>query len=298
MNVVITGAGTILGRPLALDLAAAGHRVTALYRSVNGWLDGLDGHAGIRLAQADLSEPGQADAAIPADSDIILHLAATSAGPGVGIDKLTRDNVEGTRLVAEAALGHGVPRIVYMSSMSVYGEIDEPVVTASTPIRNPSPYGVTKRLGEQILEADASRLATTVLRLPALVGRGAHRHWLAQQVAAAQQGREIAIFNPAAPFNNAVHVDDMVQFLTALVERPFAGFDAVPLGSSSTIPVREVVERIVSGLGSTSRITERAATSRSFIIDSSLAVAKFGYRPSTIEDVLSRYIAAYRPEIL
>ncbi|QXC51930.1 NAD(P)-dependent oxidoreductase [Agrobacterium salinitolerans] len=105
-------------------------------------------------------------------ADAVIHAAALHA-PHVGVvsdAEFQRINVEGTRMVAEAAMAAGVQRIVFTSTTALYGHsvssgsctfIDE-----DTSPRPKSIYHRTKLEAEQVLEAMAGQhFAVRVLRM-------------------------------------------------------------------------------------------------------------------------------------
>jgi nucleoside-diphosphate-sugar epimerase len=288
---LVTGAGTFLGHPLALRLVEGGTEVKAIYRTTNQWVDGLANRPGIELIQADLSDAQSLSRARIGDCQVILHLAATSPRPDVGVADLIRDNVLATSNLCAYALNHGVKTFIFMSSMSVYGQVTGSVVGAQTATTNPSPYGATKRLCEQMLEDASDRLATIALRLPAILGKGARRHWLATVLERAKAGEQITIHNPAAPFNNAVDANYLAIFIAALTNRELAGFTAVPLASQGYLSIRDVVRKIVDGFRSPSETLIRESSTLSFTIDYSAAESLFAYRPPGISEAIDNFVA-------
>lgn len=100
--------------------------------------------------------------------DYVFHLAAMVSVPESVLkpQECSLINTDGTRRVLEAAAEAGVKKLAFSSSAAVYG--NNPVVPkvetmAPEPI---SPYGVTKREGEQLCEqfTREGRLATVCLR--------------------------------------------------------------------------------------------------------------------------------------
>ena len=110
----------------------------------------------------DLSVPGAADAVIAGRPDVIFHLAAVVSGEAeTDFDLGYRVNLDGTRALLEAIraahLTDGYcPRLVFSSSIAVFGA-PLPEVTpedfAPTPLTS---YGTQKAIGELLL-ADYTR---------------------------------------------------------------------------------------------------------------------------------------------
>ena len=106
----MTGARGMLGRAVALALAARGDDVTVLQRRPSG--------LPLREVLADLGDPDAPLDAALAGQDAVVHLAAKVdvVGPW---REYARTNVEGTRRLLAAARAAGVARFVHVSSPSV-----------------------------------------------------------------------------------------------------------------------------------------------------------------------------------
>ena len=119
---------------------------------------------------ADLSRPGEAEALVSVGPDVVFHLAAVvSAEAEADFDKGMRVNVDGTRALFDAVrLSPGVPRVVYASSIAVFGApFPDPIPDDFHPTPLTS-YGTQKLIGEALL-ADYSRrgfLDGVGIRLP------------------------------------------------------------------------------------------------------------------------------------
>ncbi|QCL93892.1 NAD(P)-dependent oxidoreductase [Agrobacterium tumefaciens] len=105
-------------------------------------------------------------------ADAVIHTAALHA-PHVGVvpdAEFQRINVDGTRMVAQAAMAAGVPRLVFTSTTALYGHAVSAAsctfIDEGTPPRPKSIYHRTKLEAEQMLEAMAGpHLAVRVLRM-------------------------------------------------------------------------------------------------------------------------------------
>ena len=81
-------------------------------------------------------------------------------------------NVEGTRIVLEAAVQAGCERFIHLSTVSAHAVEGHEVVNEATPLRQAGDaYGESKALAEQAVWAAAAQgLQATVLRPPAILG--------------------------------------------------------------------------------------------------------------------------------
>lgn len=286
MRVLVTGVSGFSGSAVARRLAQAGFDVVGTHRRDTNFLASLRDRPRLQLIRCDLADA----ASLPGPFDAVVHTAATSPGPGTSIAQLVRDNIDGAFALIDAARHWETSRVVFFSSLSLHGRIQQEIVTEETPVRDPDPYGASKLLAEQRLAELASELPALALRLPAVLGPGAHRHWLASVAARLAEGRPVRAFHLDRPFNNATHIDDVTAFVADLLRRDvWHGFDSAILGAAGSITVREAIERLADTLGVAAKIEQIAPTKPSFTLSSAHAVRRYGYRPPEIGALIDRY---------
>ena len=115
----VTGGTGFVGLNMVKELMIRGWDVTALHRRSSELK--LLKRFQPKLAAGDLSDPNSLLAAIPAGTDTIFHVAGNTNMWRGGNAQQTKDNVDGTRNVVDAALAKGVRRLVVTSSISAYG---------------------------------------------------------------------------------------------------------------------------------------------------------------------------------
>jgi nucleoside-diphosphate-sugar epimerase len=169
MRIIVTGAGGFVGRPLVEALAAE-HDLIAVDRSVSG----LPDH-GQRVLEGDFADPALLDAAVAQGCDALIHLA-TIPGGAAEQDPITafRINVDGSAALLDrvSALGNR-PRVIFASSIAVFGEQMPTIVTDDTPVRPQMVYGAHKAMLEQWIATLTRRgsIRGLSLRLPGIVAR-------------------------------------------------------------------------------------------------------------------------------
>ena len=181
MHVLIVGAAGMIGQKLTARLVRDGTvagRVVERFTLVDVVppqrppVTATD----VEVVGADLASPRRADALVATRPDLIFHLAAVVSGEAeADFDKGYRVNVDGTRALLEAvrtanALDGYRPRLVFTSSIAVYGApLPDPIPEQfqQTPLTS---YGTQKAIGELLL-ADYSRrgfVDGVGLRLPTI----------------------------------------------------------------------------------------------------------------------------------
>ena len=179
MHATIIGAAGMLGAKLAAHIARTGRlgeraveRLTLVDVVAPPVPDGWEDRATAEVT--DLSAPGTAAALVAARPDVIFHLAAIVSGEAErDFEKGYRINLDGTRELFEAIRAEGedyVPRVVFSSSIAVFGAPFPPSIGDDfhpTPLTS---YGTQKAIGELLL-ADCTRrgiLDGVGLRLPTI----------------------------------------------------------------------------------------------------------------------------------
>jgi D-erythronate 2-dehydrogenase len=215
VHILITGAAGMIGRKLTERLARDG----ALNGEPIAALTLLDvvpptkptGFAGkVETAAADLAAPGEAAKAIAGRPQTIFHLAGVVSGEAeLDFDKGYHVNLDGMRALLEAvrAAGDGYrPKLVYTSSIAVFGAPFPQLIPDDFHLTPLTSYGTQKAIGEALL-ADYTRRGFchgVGIRLPSIVVR------------------------PGKP-NKAAS-----GFFSGIIREPLAGEDAV-------LPVAETV---------------------------------------------------------
>lgn len=149
----ITGATGFVGAALARTLLAKGHRLRALTRPRNDRrnIEGLP----LEIAEGDLGNPESYHDALKG-CDFLFHAAADYRIWVPDPAAMHRINVDGTHALMEAALGCGIKRVVYTSSVATLGiNPDGTPSDENTPVTLSDMIGTYKRskfLAEQTVQ--------------------------------------------------------------------------------------------------------------------------------------------------
>jgi nucleoside-diphosphate-sugar epimerase len=222
MRVVITGACGFLGRRVALQLLARGDvDELVLFDNAPSALP-LPGDKRLRVVTGDIADFHTVRRVISGGTHSVFHLAAVVSGQAeADTDLGYRVNLDGTRAVLEACRILGTcPRVVFASSLAVYGGALPPAVGDETPLTPQTSYGAQKAIGELMVN-DYSRKGFVdgrAVRLPTVVVR------------------------PGRP-NRAAST-----FASSMIREPLAGREAVCPVSPDTVMALASPRRIVAGL--------------------------------------------------
>ena len=115
MRAFVTGGTGFVGGALVRKLLEAGHQVRALVRPGTDTRQLRD--LPVEQVQGDLQDPKSLERGIEG-CQLLFHVAALYSFWGYSWDDFYQVNVEGTRNVLEVALGAGLERVVYTSSIA------------------------------------------------------------------------------------------------------------------------------------------------------------------------------------
>lgn len=176
MNVLITGGTGFIGANLAAMLVERGHRVRVLRRASSSLvaLEGLP----VQHVIGDVLDPTSVERAVEG-CDLVFHVAALASYWRAKREQVYRINVTGTRIVMEACLRMGVPRVVHTSSVAAIG-IPQPGTLGNeeTPFDSLSTtfaYADSKHKAEEVvLSAVAQGLQAVIVNPATVIGAGDH----------------------------------------------------------------------------------------------------------------------------
>lgn len=168
MKVSVTGANGLVGRALR-------QRIEDTADLSGRYADLTSQHAG-DVISPDLSNCTSQDwQETVAGCDVLVHLAAALPWTSEGRSALTKINVDGTRVLAQAAARSGVKRIVFVSTLGVHGITsgDAPF-NPNSPIQPSGEYAETKHEAEVMLHelCAETEMELVILRPPVVYGAG------------------------------------------------------------------------------------------------------------------------------
>jgi nucleoside-diphosphate-sugar epimerase len=231
MRIVITGGCGFLGRRLALLLLDKGSALGSieelvLFDNAPSALP-LPDDKRVSVVTGDIADRDTVRKLIAPEgpnsgTDAVFHLAAVVSGQAeADTDLGYRVNLDGTRAVLDACRALGsVPRVVFASSLAVYGGELPPAVGDDTALHPQSSYGAQKAIGELMVN-DYSRkgfIDGRALRLPTVVVR------------------------PGLP-NRAAST-----FASSIIREPLTGRDAVCPVAPETVMALASPRRVVAAL--------------------------------------------------
>lgn len=319
MKILVTGAAGFIGMHTTARLLARGDTVVGIDnlspyydpRLKHARLTRLTGAAGFRFEQMDLADRNAIEALFARERfDRVVHLAAQ---PGVRYSienphAYADSNLVGFLHVLEGCRHHAVEHLVYASSSSVYGGNIKMPFAESDPVDHPvSLYAATKKANELMAHTYSHLygIPTTGLRFFTVYGpwgRPDMAYFLFTRGILA--GTPIRVFNHGAMRRDFTYVDDIVEGVVRVLDRPAtpASAGAAPyrlfnIGNQDPVPLLEMIDCLEGLLGTKAKrelLPMQDGDVPATFADVSSLDAWVGFKPSTpLAQGLAQFVAWY-----
>jgi UDP-glucose 4-epimerase len=293
VRVLVTGGSGFIGshvldvlaaaghEPVVLDLVPSRHHPAGTYATICG----------------DITDREVTRRAIRG-CDAIIHLAAVADVNDVVADPVRADsvNAHGTEVILEAARREDVARMIYGSTVWVYGNADVDEATEDTPLPLPAHlYTATKLAGEMYtLSYNAMYGAGhTILRFGIPYGPRARPAAVVPSfVLRAQLGEALAIAGDGQQARQFVYVEDLAAGIVAALSPQAAGRTYNLVGNERT-SVRDIADAVCRQVAPVPivHVPERPSDVQLGRVSGERAAAELGWRPAVgFEEGLRRYV--------
>ena len=248
-HLLVTGASGFFGGVLKRRLLREGHSVVNLDLELDA--DTAPQLISIRgdIRDADLVTKIFADHRF----DAVFHCAAQLAH-GARIDEqlLWTSNVDGTRVLAEAARAAGVRPFLFISSNCLWAsDLGHPV---DEELDLPAPvelYGRSKLEGEKLLETFSADLDVVTLRCPTIMDAG-RLGLLAILYEFIDDGKTVWVVGDGGNRYQFIYADDLAT--ACLLGAQYGGSALFHIGSDDVRSMREVYESVIRTAGTKSKV--------------------------------------------
>jgi len=318
-HVLVTGVAGFIGMHVARRLCDAGLRVTGVdnldpYYDValkNARLAELASRPQFAFAPVDLAEPAACERLFAENAfTSVIHLAA-QAGVRYSLvnpDAYVRNNVVAFGHMLERCRHAGVEHLVYASSSSVYGANHELPFSEDQSVDRPvSLYAATKKANELMAHSYSHLfdLPTTGLRFFTVYGPWGRPDQAPMMFTKAIfEGRPIDVFNRGNMARDFTYIDDVVEGVMRVLERPPRRDDGTPpyaiynIGNHEAVSLDAFIGMLEALIGRRAVRNERPMqpgdVKETYASIESLQRAT-GFAPSTpLVEGLARFVDWYR----
>ena len=302
MSIILTGGAGFIGSTLSEKLLSSGKRVVVIDNFDTFYdpeikrrnVETASSHDNYELVEGDIRSTEDLDRCLelaggPQECEGVIHLAARAGVRASIADPIlaTDINVRGLVDILEFVKNNELPKLVFASSSSVYGERGGQLLVETDPTDHPiSPYAATKKSGENICWTYnyLCHFPISCLRFFTVYGPRQRPemaiHYFTRLI---DEGEEIPVFGDGTAQRDFTFVEDTVHGIIQSFEHA-DGFNIYNLGRGEAVTVNEMIEAIEEPLGKKARINRLEAHPgdvSSTLADISRAREDIGYAPQT-----------------
>ncbi|MCL5111152.1 MAG: NAD-dependent epimerase/dehydratase family protein [Chloroflexi bacterium] len=257
---LVTGCAGFIGGYLCERLLAEGYRVVGIDNETTGFRANVP--AAVEYLPGDIRDEGVLAEAFGRSLDVVLHAAAQVSNiKSFGDPQSDLDvNVRGTLGVLGKCLAHRVPRLLYASSMAVYGEPAQVPTPETAPCLPLSYYGIGKFAAERYVQQTARRtdldfaFNVTSFRMFNVYGprqslTNPYQGVISVFVANLLQGEPIILYGSGRQSRDFVYIDDIVDAWLAAIAEPRTYGEAINLGTGSDVSIQQLIDTVTEIFG-------------------------------------------------
>ncbi len=309
MRAIVTGSSGFIGSHLSALLLKSGYEVLGIdshsdYYSPelkNLRMSKLSESQQFRFLKVDLSDFKTIDEAVKrVEPHAIFHLAA-QAGVRIPVsetNKYVQSNLVGFSAILQAAVLNKVPRFLYASSSSVYGDSAAIPYNESERVLNPNSfYGATKLSNESLANALVKDSFTRArgMRFFTVYGPSGRPDMAYFRIISSLiNGTEFELFGDGSVERDFTYIEDCVNMIMLLGEelgKHEAGFsDVVNIGGGQPVSMSKLIEIASELLAAEISISKHASNPKDVfrtMADSSRLISLIGVKPERkLEDGL------------
>lgn len=248
---LVTGGAGLLGSHLANALARDGRRVRTFdFRRPE------TGPEGAVFFQGDIRDAAAVGAAMEG-VDTVYHLAALMHVGNCDPQLVRGVNIGGLETVMRCAEAARVRRIVFTSTIELYGVAPAAPCREDSPKNPPPGYPAHKLLSERMLHDFSGRtgIEAVFTRMPMVLGAGFY-HFKAVLLFFDLVSRNLPVFisGDGSKKGRMVHIADAVQGLRLCAETPGINGEAFNICADDVFTQRGLLEGVIARVGSKSRV--------------------------------------------
>ena len=288
MKILVTGANSFVGSYVAGSLASQGHEVVGTFRRHSERVQNLVDNSLVEMTQLDLSCEDDFKR-LASDFEAVVHNAGSFPWVNVDINNVVQCNVLGTlNLCSWLKRQNLITRIVTYSTLSVYGNIVDNILTENTSTNSYEIYGSSKLASEHLMSQLEGYENQLIIRFPIVLGNHAHRAFIPRMVESFQANLPVKITNPNKLYNSMTTLKAVANFTNHFLISNLTGKHLANIGAEEPLTVSRIAEFLKTCLKSESPITINDVETNCYLIDNTKAI-NLGYQAPTVQEALDYY---------
>jgi UDP-glucose 4-epimerase len=257
VNILVTGGAGFIGSHLADRLVGEGHYVVVLDNEATGRRANLP--AAARYVKGDVTRLADLEQAFGTGLDAVCHIAGQVSLIRSFTDPVVdlRTNVEGTVNVLQLCVKYRVPRLLYASSMTVYGDTGVLPTPEETPCQPVSYYGITKYAAERYVRTTAERVDldfdfhVTCFRMYNVYGPrqaldNPYQGVLGIFLGNLLRGEPLTIFGDGEQSRDFVYISNVVDAWVGALGNPASYGGVFNLGSGRRLSINRLADHVLT----------------------------------------------------
>lgn len=273
MKILVTGSGGFLGYHLLklFEKKQKNHQLFGLYNRNKP----IGLKKTTKLIKADLVKIN-----FSGHYDLVIHCASKTRVNTRNDKILYSDNVNSLKQILKNI---SFNNFVFMSSNSVYGNINGIKINEKTRLNAKDYYGKSKIKCEELIEqfSKKNKKKILVLRLPAAVGIKSHSNFISNLMWAYKKNKPnlVTVNNKEDLFNNTVHSEEIYNFIKTLINKKIIYFyNVFVLGSKNPIRLKNLISIYENFYNKKIKLKYIISKNKNKNINFSKAL-KFGFKP-------------------
>ena len=282
MKLLVTGVAGFIGSKIAKEAALRGYNVYGVDDLSQGCKENIPDE--IKFIKLDLSDKNQFNM-LPDGIEVILHLAGQSSGEISFDDPVAdlRKNTISTLNLIEYGIAQKAKKIIYASSMAVYGHVGGIAVSEHSSCFPLSCYGVGKLASEKYLNIYKEQLPFVVFRMFNVYGPGQDMNNLRQGMVSiflqhALTKGHISVRGSTERYRDFIYIDDVVQIWLQAIDNKFAINKIFNLGTGITTTIKNLLYLIKNMLPRVSWSEELGTSGDQFGVCADVSLLKEVFR--------------------
>jgi len=288
MKILVTGASSFVGSHVAESLASLGHEIVGTFRRHNDRVQNLADYSPVEMIQLDLSCEDDFKR-LASNFEAVVHNAGSFPWVDVDINNVVQCNVLGTLNLSNwLKWQNSITRIVAYSTLSVYGNIIDQILTENTPTNSHEIYGSSKLVSEHLITQLDGFENQLIIRFPIVLGKYAHRAFIPRMVESFQTDSSVEITNPNKLYNSMTTLTAVANFTNHFLISNLNGKHIANIGAEEPMTVLQIAEFLKTSIKSKSAISISEINTNCYLIDNTVAI-NLGYQAPTVQETLDYY---------
>ena len=225
--------------------------------------------------------------------DVIIHCAEKNPfSPSEGYKK----NIIIAKNIINFSLKKKIKKIIFLSSVSVYGKIKSKIIDENTKINKLSSYGKRKIESENILLKKCKDFNVIILRLPGILVLNTKRKkpLIMSIINKVKSNKKINIYNPEENFNNVLDTLELFEVIKKILNKKIKKNFIYNLSSSKPIKFLHVIDLIIKKMKANPSVKKILNSKKSFIISNKKFSHDYNFVFSTTKKIISRFCKVYK----